>query len=209
MSFFVEKLPKLPFSRGVSRFFLGVCTDKLLRMCRVRYSLEEYGMSIDMDKWLGEIRPEYQMLSKNEKKAIADFSLLWPLFEGHCLGKKANFELIKKFVDSHEQEELLGVANAVFDYFANRYVRNGEKTEHYKPLKLEKSGRRAKEAVDRALFGNENDRKAKLLASLLIIFRYRNNLFHGEKWTYNFLEQEENFIKSIQLLKSCIEASRK
>lgn len=166
-------------------------------------------MSNDMDKWLGEIRPEYQMLSTNEKEVIADFFFLWPLFEGRCLDKNANFVSIKKFVDSHDQEELLGVANDVFDYFANRYVRNGEKTEHYDPLILEKSERRAKEAIDRALFGNENDRKAKLLASLLIIFRYRNNLFHGEKWAYNFLEQEENFIKSIQLLKSCIEASRK
>lgn len=53
--------------------------------------------------------------------------------------------------------------------------------------------------------------REKLIVCLLIVFRYRNNLFHGNKWTYRLEGQHQNFEHATQLLLAVIafEASRR
>ena len=43
-------------------------------------------------------------------------------------------------------------------------------------------------------------RQIKLAACLIIIFRYRNNYFHGIKWATEFRDQQKNFEESNKLL---------
>jgi hypothetical protein len=42
------------------------------------------------------------------------------------------------------------------------------------------------------LDGTDNDPQTKAAAVLIIVYRYRNNLFHGVKWSYEIAGQFEN-----------------
>jgi uncharacterized membrane protein YecN with MAPEG domain len=50
------------------------------------------------------------------------------------------------------------------------------------------------------LKGNETSSEKVLLAILIIVFRYRNNLFHGEKSIYKLQNQIDNFRNANQFL---------
>lgn len=43
------------------------------------------------------------------------------------------------------------------------------------------------------LSGSDIDAKRRLATALIIVFRYRNNLFHGLKWQYELAGQLGNF----------------
>ena len=40
---------------------------------------------------------------------------------------------------------------------------------------------------------------------LIIVYRFRNNLFHGLKWSYNLQGQLENFMHANKALKRAVE----
>ncbi len=56
------------------------------------------------------------------------------------------------------------------------------------------------ELVKKVLLGDESTTAEKLAACLIIVFRYRNNYFHGIKWATEFRGQQENFERSSKLL---------
>jgi hypothetical protein len=55
------------------------------------------------------------------------------------------------------------------------------------------------------LMGNA-DSVDTLIGCLAILFRYRNNLFHGEKWEHELQDQQENFEHSTALLRWLIDS---
>lgn len=59
--------------------------------------------------------------------------------------------------------------------------------------------------VKDVLLGNKNAPAELLSAALLIVYRYRNNLFHGIKWTYGLEGQQSNFENAIDLLINVME----
>jgi hypothetical protein len=48
----------------------------------------------------------------------------------------------------------------------------------------------------------------KLTALFIIVYRLRNNLFHGSKWAYSFKGQLENFTHAGTVLMRAIELFR-
>jgi hypothetical protein len=130
-------------------------------------------------KWLSEIEPEFGALSDNEKTEIIDFALLWSFFESSRLGSQSA-------------------------YFQERYINGDNYTYRYKYLHLERSGN--PEEVELILRGKAETSKEKLIGCLGIIYRYRNNLFHGEKWDYQLQEQYANFRNSNDLLLALMRA---
>jgi hypothetical protein len=62
----------------------------------------------------------------------------------------------------------------------------------------------------RRALSNENvDRSDLASALLLIVYRYRNNLFHGEKWLYQMRDQNDNFAQANSVLMRAIELCRR
>ena len=56
---------------------------------------------------------------------------------------------------------------------------------------------------------NEEAQPAERVAAVLIIvYRFRNNLFHGEKWEYQLEGQLENFQQASSVLVQAIEWHR-
>jgi hypothetical protein len=156
-------------------------------------------------EWLRAKAPGFNHLSEDEQNAIIDFSLLWSLFESRVLNTEGN---VKKICDAIDAWHNAGALNAAsFDdelvYFRNRYYGDGNFTRHFDHLHFRNPDR---EALVRAVMeGSDNDPRNRVAAVLIIVFRYRNNLFHGVKWQYKLEDQLGNFTAANAVLMSMLE----
>jgi len=144
-------------------------------------------------------------LSDEEQALISEFSLLWSYFEAKLLNESASAKAILDLAREMEaagqiDEEML---EQPINYFRKRYVAGGKFTPHHHHLHLRANDYPA--MVEDMLFAR-NQSKADLLASaLVIVYRYRNNLFHGPKWAYGIRGQSENFSTAISLMMRILE----
>lgn len=147
----------------------------------------------DVTDWLRTNAHGFNRLTNEEVSAISDFSLLWSLFESRLLNARGSAAAICNAVDRWTKEDTLDAPS--FDpelaYFRQRYFAHGDLTEHFHHLHLHNNDQ---EAFVRAVVdGSDNDPRNCVAAVLIIIFRYRNNLFHGVKWQYMLAGQLGNF----------------
>lgn len=156
-------------------------------------------------EWLRGKAPGFNHLSEDERRAISDFSLLWSLFESRILDTQGSAAAICKIVDAWQQAGTLD--GSTFDpelaYFRQRYFADGDVTYHFDHLHLRKNDQ---EALVRAVIsGSDNDARNRTVGILIIIFRYRNNLFHGVKWQYKLAGQFDNFNAANAVLMKVLE----
>jgi len=59
--------------------------------------------------------------------------------------------------------------------------------------------------VRAVLTGDDTGSVSQLIACLTIIYRFRNNFFHGIKWAYSLRDQLGNFTHSASLLEKYLE----
>ncbi|WP_035851558.1 hypothetical protein [Deefgea rivuli] len=143
-------------------------------------------------EWLCRYEQEFNHLSHEERDAIMHFSLLWSLFECKKLGMGANTQKIKalaeKWVDMGQNPEAFVQSLA---YFQNRYLQNNNFTDNLGHLHPRQN---ADLELVKAVLCAKNGAPADIIAALfIIIYRLRNNLFHGAKWAYHFRDQLDNF----------------
>lgn len=144
-------------------------------------------------EWLKEYAPGYNNLSRVEQDAIVGFSFLWSLFESRILNARGNAIAICEAVDTWHREGLLeaDLFDPELEYFANRYYADNGFTYHFKNLNFK---RRDREPLVRGVLdGTDADVCHRAAAALIIVYRYRNNLFHGVKWEYELAGQLDNF----------------
>lgn len=150
--------------------------------------------------WLEQKVPEFALLPENEKSEIIDFSLLWSFFEGTILNGKANVPTFRTFVGNLEQNGTLDQLdfNDYWAYLRKRYLINGDYSEYFHYLYVDKSGNPPE--VHQMLKGQSPSKAVLLIGCLIVIYRLRNNLFHGEKWRYQLQDQYANFRQANSLL---------
>ena len=152
--------------------------------------------------WINEkiIHTENSKIKSEDIDYIRDFTLLWNLFESLCFDDKfANMNKINNIIDSKidlfEEEKYKNI----FDYFYDRYKNDNNK---FRKLNLRNS---EKELVKKVLNDEYNNKNNKLKFIMAIIYRYRNNLFHGEKEMRYIRFQKENFEVTNEFLMYFIE----
>lgn len=156
-------------------------------------------------EWLEARAPGFNHLSPDEKSAIADFSLLWSLFEARVLNTMGSASAICNAVDAWQKAGVLDPAflDEQLAYLRERYFANGDFTHHLDHLHLRNNDR---EPLVRAVInGSDNDPRNRVSAVLIIVFRYRNNLFHGVKWQYKLAGQLGNFTTANAILMKVLE----
>lgn len=151
-------------------------------------------------EWISSFLSLDKQLSGEDIDSVRNFSLLWNLFEGLVFNRKASVVKMKSVVsDMHVQGKLNIDDYSIFlNYFSNRYIKKGKTEDRFYGLYL-RSGDMP-ELVESVLKGNEKAPEKILLALLIIVYRYRNNLFHGIKSMYDLPNQVENFKIANQLL---------
>ncbi|KAB2309093.1 hypothetical protein F8A87_10405 [Betaproteobacteria bacterium SCN2] len=143
--------------------------------------------------WLEQNAPGFDALSEEERAAITHFALLWSFFEARALSTRGSSHAILAL--THEWLAQGRLATEPFSesllYFQQRYYSNGVETDYLSGLNLRRSD--CRDLVHAVLKG-ENTNPADCVAALLIIvYRLRNNLFHGAKWAYGIQGQLNNF----------------
>jgi hypothetical protein len=144
-------------------------------------------------EWLMQKVPGFAALPAEDREAIVEFSFLWSLFEARLMANNAN---AKKIAEAVYGWEAAGVLDAdLYDgdlaYFRDRYFQNGEFTYRFEHLNLRESDMPA--LVSDVIRGANDAPRDRVLAVMLVVWRFRNNLFHGEKWAYWLEGQLNNF----------------
>ncbi|QPM90612.1 hypothetical protein PSAL_018510 [Pseudooceanicola algae] len=109
------------------------------------------------------------------------------------MGNFARADLIRAKVDKWSDAGTLDADqyDGELAYFRERYYANGDFTHHFAHLHLRPADQ--PDLVRSVLDGRRNDPRDRLLTVLMIVWRFRNNLFHGEKWAYQLQGQHSNF----------------
>lgn len=146
------------------------------------------------EQWLEAYAPGYRDLPNPDRNAIFVFAFLWSLFEAQVMANFARADLIRDKVDEWAAAGTLNADgyDAELAYFRNRYFAEGELTYHFPHLQLRSSDHPG--IVQTVVEGVNDDPRDRMLALLMIVWRLRNNLFHGGKWAYQLRDQRENFI---------------
>lgn len=145
-------------------------------------------------EWLRHTVPGFDDLSVDERAAIRDFSMLWGLFEGTVLGTRGNASTIIAMVNRLRERGAVDLAPlaVAIGHFRRRYYANGEFAPAFdQHLHFRNNDHRP--MAEAFVSGATNDAAEILKGLLIIIYRLRNNLFHGIKWTYGVQDQLENF----------------
>ena len=156
-------------------------------------------------EWLDQKAPGFQHLSQPEKNALMHFALLWSLFEAKALDTNANATSILLLAHEWHASGRIDVTkfSEQLGHFRARCFSGGQQTHHFQGLHLRNGDN---PALVRAVLSGENTDPADSLAVLLIVvYRLRNNLFHGLKWTYELRDQLENFSHANSALMGALE----
>lgn len=160
---------------------------------------------MDPTTFLMQYVPGYADLGKPERDAISHFTLLWSAMEGRVLQTNANPTSLVDAVKAMAQNGQLDVEayQGSLAYFRDRYFQDGAFTYHFDQLLFRSRDRRP--LVEAVLCGKENDPVSVLCALLLVVYRLRNNLFHGAKWAYGIKGQQANFTHGAEVLMRVLE----
>jgi len=148
------------------------------------------------------IKQEFGLLSleSQEIQHILNFGLVWNIFE--CLVSSAirdSESLAQTYSDKIDYD----ILDNVFQHFKTRYIDNYVETTNFTNFKFNPND--GKEIVSAILKDSNPTNQKKLEAILKIIFRLRNNLFHGEKDIQTIPSQNENFKYANMLLMEIIQ----
>lgn len=159
------------------------------------------GFSSIIDRrWLEKYAPELINLPKENETAllIKRFTFYWMIFEGKALIDRTERDnpkkiegICKEWVDFNLKD--LDNFCCAWDYFYTRYVNNERFDALFDSEESKKSltCKKLKKILDSKGALNKHD---KALGVLLVVYRYRNRLFHGPKWIKDHLgNQFENF----------------
>lgn len=134
---------------------------------------------------------------------VGNFLILWSLFESRCFNRTDNKTSIENVIEKVEKSFDDNILNEVFDYMKERYA-DAEKFSRLQ-FKDGSGNKEMKEHCEKVFSGEESSKEDKLKAVLYVIYRYRNNLFHGSKQIPNLQQQKNNFNTSYKVLIECIE----
>lgn len=157
------------------------------------------------DEWLRARVPRYQELRRAERDAVAGFLHFWALFEGRLLDERAGPDKLCELAARWRDDGFAGSAplRLALAYWRRRYFANGARDARFESLLFRANDR--EELVEAVLAEERGDAESVVAAVLLIIYRLRNNLFHGLKWQYGLADQEGNFRHANEVLMEVLE----
>jgi hypothetical protein len=159
-------------------------------------------------EWLTRNVMGFSDLTSEELSAPMHFSLLWSCFEAEALQTSASASAIDRHVRDLARRGKLrpGEFAAAVDYFRDRYFRNGLFTARFQTLNLRPNDKPA--LVQDVLSGTNTDRVDCACALFVIVYRIRNNYFHGSKWAYELRDQLSNFRAANESLMKLMDMAR-
>jgi hypothetical protein len=162
-------------------------------------------MAFDVTEWINDKLGS--ALDEKAIKSIKDFSLVWNIFEDRACNNNPSLSTLGKFVDSISDslDSAEKITTNTFEYFKKKYVDKDKINLRFTFLNLRRSDNPA--FVETTLLAENPSLRDKALASLIIISRYRNNLYHALTDMTQIHEQKENFRIANRFLATTLEIS--
>jgi hypothetical protein len=157
------------------------------------------------EAWLQARAPGYADLSATEREAIGSFLFLWSLFEAQALDGNGGSQTIvaaAERVCAH-RPGLPGTFGEALAYFQDRDLDKGATNYRFEGLRFRPRDRR--DFIEMVLTGQRQGPADQVAALLLIIYRLRNNLFHGAKWDIGLADQLDNFVHANKVLTAAMD----
>jgi hypothetical protein len=150
--------------------------------------------------WLNNYFDSEDKIDRENIRSVLYFALMWNMFEALACQRSANVRAIEEKVNDIYCRNLLRSEDFIpyLEYFQNRYLTAGQVNETFDKLRFRDHDK--KELVKNVMQGELDDPNNIVLALLLVVFRLRNNLFHGEKNIYRLNFQIDNFKVANQIL---------
>lgn len=158
--------------------------------------------------WIQQNIRHSAQLEPNTLEAVSDFTLMWSIFEAseaHDENVVAQIRALSKRVARDMPSNAI---DSQLSYWSKRYIHeSGEPTEPFHYLYFREDSQ-TKKSLD-VLRNKETSFEDKIEVCLLIVYRYRNNLFHGIKDITLLNAQVENLRNAIELLQTIMPYSRR
>ncbi|MGA2623765.1 MAG: hypothetical protein ABSF91_07930 [Bacteroidota bacterium] len=163
----------------------------------------------DEIKWINRYFDKKESLKSDKIRNVTNFVLMWNIFEDLTCSRKASVESIRALIDSLSKMNALGSSDSYeeyLSYFRRRYLTNGGTNDLFDKLHFRKNEGEEKRLVESVLLeAGQPTPEDTVKALMLVVYRFRNNLFHGEKDISKIELQNENFMKANMLLAHILE----
>jgi len=136
-------------------------------------------------------------LNAEQLDVIKDFTLLWNIYENRIFDTHFSIDELERKVRNSRFE--IDEFEAILTYFQNRYVDGLSTNDRFGYLNFRRNDRQ--DLVEGVLLGNVTDNANKIIALGIIVYRLRNNLFHGVKNFEHLNGQVDNFTNANEYLK--------
>lgn len=160
-------------------------------------------------EWINQFFDNAVDVQNDGIERVRNFVLLWNMFETFGCNKNANIRTIRIAVENINATVQISneMLNPFVDYFNDRYFNdNSTSKEIFEGLKFRGGDDiQAKEEVRLILTRQIHESKEVLKGLLFILFRFRNNLFHGEKEVVLLNTQISNFSYANRLLANVLD----
>jgi hypothetical protein len=138
------------------------------------------------------------------KVAIGYFIMIWGVFEFRHLGSSASTDTLENYFKATEPQELLGgQLEPNYLFFKDRYL--DDLTPNFRLQVLVQKDYNSEKALREILPSVDPTTDQILQAIVLICYRLRCNLTHGNKWQHGLGDQYENFCHATQSLMKIID----
>ncbi|MEW4567006.1 hypothetical protein AB1L88_03980 [Tautonia sp. JC769] len=164
----------------------------------------------DAVKWIEVNMQGGQDLTPEAIEAVTNFTLMWNLFEGLVCDNRANvgtFEAFAGRVDfTRPPLNRFEQFDKCLSFWKSRYCTPAGFNDRFQGLNLRDNDR--PKLVKEVLEDKNVDEKSKLLACMIIVYRLRNNLFHGIKTLMMLNDQVSNLNTASQCIGSILKLTR-
>jgi hypothetical protein len=150
--------------------------------------------AFDAATWIAQNTYGGTRLTPEATAAVANFTMMWNLFEGIVCGNDANVRQFEVLAAGLSKAAVaLDAMNSIEDclaFWTLRYRTPEGFADRFLELYFRNNDRR--EVVEEVLLGQRQSLSDKVLALMLIVYRLRNNLFHGLKTLEMLNDQVHN-----------------
>jgi hypothetical protein len=145
-------------------------------------------------------------LKHDSVDVVSSFTLMWDIFEGAVCSNHANILAFKKRANKIAQRRLLpqDIEDGV-RFWRQRYVTGAKLNNQFERLNFRPPD--CREHVEAVLRSEKDDPESRLLAVMIVIYRLRNNLFHGLKEIDTLNDQLPNLTMACRVLAAIVEVS--
>jgi len=132
---------------------------------------------------------------------VKNFALIWNVFESTTCANNFTINRIEQRIEERNID--IDIFAETIAYFKDRYVTNGTFNERFAHLNFRANDRQP--LVEDVLLEFNTTPNDVILAIIIIVYRFRNNLFHGNKNIQEIDGQNENFLNANAFLSRLID----